>query len=55
MLSVHQYLTSVFQLVYTLKLYCKAVVRFLHNMYHIVYEIKGHLVTLSLLTVNCIA
>ena len=45
MLSAHQCSTSVFQFVYTLKLYCKTIVRFLYNMYHIVvYEIKGHLI-----------
>lgn len=53
MLSVHQCLTSVFQFVYTL--YCKTVVRFLYNMYHIVYEIKEHLIKLSLLNVKYIA
>ena len=56
MLSAHQCSTSVFQLVYILKLYCKTIVRFLYNMYHIVvYEIKGHLIKLSLLNIKYIA
>lgn len=56
MLSVHRCLTSVFQFVYILKLYYKASVRFLYNMYYIVvYEIKGHLMKLSLLNVKYIA
>lgn len=53
MLSAHQCSTSVFQFVYTLKLYRKTIVRFLYNMYHIVvYEIKGHLIKLSLLNIK---
>lgn len=56
MLSVHRCLTSVFQFVYILKLYYKASVCFLYNMYYIVvYEIKGHLMKLSLLNVKYIA
>ena len=51
--SAHQCSTSVFQFVYTLKLYRKTIVRFLYNMYHIVvYEIKGHLIKLSLLNIK---